>query len=64
MKRLLPYIFALCALASLAFSIYTAIPVFPYLKDAEVLLSFTAFLLFYYLAYRTSNARKEEKELV
>ncbi|MES2379230.1 MAG: hypothetical protein V4553_21745 [Bacteroidota bacterium] len=63
MKQFFSYLFALCALACLAFSIYKAIPIFPYIKDAEVLASFGAFLLFYYLAYRTSSSRKENKKI-
>jgi hypothetical protein len=59
MKRLLSYLFALCALLSLAYSIYSAIPIFPYLKSPEVLISFAAFLLFYYLAYKTSSSKKK-----
>jgi uncharacterized membrane protein len=63
MKQFFSYLFALCAIACLAFSVYKAIPIFPYIKDAEVLLSFAAFLLFYYAAYRTSSGRKQDKEL-
>jgi hypothetical protein len=63
MKRLISYLCALCALASLVFSIYKAIPIFPYIKDTEVLVSFAVFLVFYYLAYRTSSGRKDDQEL-
>jgi hypothetical protein len=61
MKLILSYLFALCAIISLAYSIYMAIPIFPYLKSAEVLLSFLAFLIFYYLAYKTSRSKKEQE---
>ncbi|WP_214071702.1 hypothetical protein [Mucilaginibacter sp. dw_454] len=59
MKLFLSLIFALAAIASLAFAVYTAIPIFPYIKDPTVALSFVVFLIFYYLAYRTYNGRKK-----
>lgn len=60
MKLFLSLLFALCAIAALAFAIYTAIPIYPYVKDPTVILSFIAFLVFYYLAYRTYNNNKNQ----
>ncbi|MFD2147490.1 hypothetical protein [Mucilaginibacter antarcticus] len=60
MKRLISILCTLLALAAFAFSVYYAIPVFPYLNEPEVLLGFGAFLLFYYLAYRTGKSRNSE----
>jgi hypothetical protein len=62
MKLFLSVLFALCALASLAFGIYSAIPIFPYVNDPTVIACCVAFLLFYYLAYRANNSNKTKEE--
>lgn len=61
MKLFLSLVFAICAIAALSLSIYTAIPIFPYIKDPTVIISFIVFLIFYYLAYRTYNGRKKSE---
>jgi hypothetical protein len=56
MKRWFSYLFALCALVTLAFTIYKAIPVFPYItNDPEVFIFGGMFLVFYYLAHKTQQ---------
>jgi hypothetical protein len=62
MKRLFSYLFAFCALVTLALTIYKAIPVFPYINnDPEILIFGSMFLAFYYLAYRTSKTKKDSE---
>ncbi|MES2810063.1 MAG: hypothetical protein V4619_15635 [Bacteroidota bacterium] len=55
MKRLISVLCALGALAAFGNAVYKAIPIFPYIDDIEVLASFFAFLIFYYIAFKMSK---------
>jgi hypothetical protein len=59
MKKFFSYLCAICALLALGLLIYQAIPIFPYINDMRILIDGSAFLLFYYLAYKLNREKKD-----
>ena len=58
MKKVLSYVYTICALAAFAWAVYEIIPVFPYINEISVMIPMAAFGLFYFLAYRAGKTEK------